>query len=158
MLDHGDTEHLRGRCTVNIATLFKGVDTPLLPGEPGKHSGFDCGKVSHNEPTARFRNEGGTDQLRKHPRGGIVQQINQVELLIFNEVTGKVQILDMVLGKVLDLHQSAGPSARSVRSIKLEQSMNSTIRADRAFNGFILFHRGLCHQKPELQHLQHFTI
>ena len=56
------------------------------------------------------------------------------------------------------LHQTSGPAPGTVRPVKLEQSMHPAIRANGTLNGFIFFHTGLRHQKPEFQHFQHFSI
>ena len=130
MFFHRDVEHLAGRGAVNIATLLEGVQPPLLPREPGQHPCLDCGEVRHDEAAPRLGDEGGADQLREDSGGGVVEHLHLVELAPLDQAPGQGQVRNVVLWEVLHLHQPPGPAACAVGTIKLEQPVNSAIRAD----------------------------
>ena len=158
MLHYRDAEHLRCGSAIDIPAFRKGVKPPLLPGKPRQHPCLNCGKVCHDKPAAGLWHKGCPNQFRQYFRGGFIEQIQIFKPLLFYQTAGKIQIRDVILGKVLYLHQASSPAPRAVRSIKLKQAMHPAVRADRALNGFILFHTGLCHQKTEFQYFQNFSV
>ena len=56
----------------------------------------------------------------------------------------KMAIRKMVLGEVLQLDQPAGPSARTVGTVKLEHAVSSAVSADCVLYCLIFLHGGFC--------------
>ena len=120
-------EHLTGRGTVDVLSFQKGFQSPVLPGFPCKHTGFDGGEVGHDELTALFWDQHGSDQLGKHIRGVAVDGLDHIKAPQLHQFPRLIQRGNMVLRQILQLDIPAGIPTCAAGPIELEQTSGSAI-------------------------------
>ena len=94
-------KHPRCRFTVNVPMLSEHVEHPLLPRKPCEDSCFDGSVVGNNETAAGAWYKRGTNKLREHIRGAVIEHIQKVEITVFDKGANLLQLREMVLGQIL---------------------------------------------------------
>ena len=112
-------EHLGCRLLIDLSGTTELLHDPALSGKVAHDPRLDCRKIADDEFASRLCHKCGTDQFRKHIRYGIIQKLHQVISAFLYKGACQFQVFHMVLRKVMDLHESAGPSARAVSPVKL---------------------------------------
>ena len=112
-------EHLGCRLLIDLSGTTELLHDPSLSGKVAHDPRLDRGKIADDESASGSCHECGTDQLRKHIRCGIIQKLHQVISAFLYKGACQFQVFHMVLRKVMDLHEPAGPSARAVGPVKL---------------------------------------
>ena len=112
-------EHLGCRLLIDLSGTTELLHDPSLSGKVAHDPRLDRGKIADDESASGSCHECGTDQLRKHIRYGIIQKLHKVISAFLYDGACKFKVFHMVLRKVMDLHESAGPSARAVSPVKL---------------------------------------
>ena len=74
-----------------------------------------------------FRHKSRADQFRQYIRHGIIQGRQHIIIGIPDQAPCLIQIGDMILGQVLQLHATAGPSAGPRRPVKLKHAPDPVI-------------------------------
>ncbi len=122
VLFNGNTEHLAGRGTIDIFAFRKYFGTPGFTGKEGQNASFDGREVRYDELVSVSCNEGGTDQLAECIWDVIIKKLHSIVIAASDDGSGFSQVIHVILRKVLQLDQSACPSARAVGSIELEHT------------------------------------
>ena len=151
-----DFEHLACGGAIDVAVIGEDVQSPLFPGNEGKHAGFDCGKVCHDELPAGRRYERRPDELRKCIRYVVVEYLHHFIIALPDEFTRILQIRKMVLGQVLQLNMTPSPSSRARCPVEKEHSACATVGTDAVVHRLIFLHTALRQLQPERQHALQF--
>ena len=113
-------EHLRCRLLIDLSGTTELLHYPSLSGKVAHDPCLDRGKIADYESASRLCHKCGTDQFRKHIRYGIIQKLHKVISAFLYDGACKFEVFHMVLWKVMDLHQSAGPPSCTVGPVKLQ--------------------------------------
>ena len=134
-------KHLLGRGLIDFAVRVEDVHAPLFIREPGEHASLDCREVSHNEPAARLRNKGRTNELGQRSCRIIEEHLESLKIAFTNQAPRgiKLAVGHLVLRQVLHLHQTPGPASGARGTAKLSQTPNTSVRANRAEHRVVFF-------------------
>ena len=155
---HRHMEHGSRRSLINLPMGRKHLQPPPLPGKPRQHPCLNGRKIRHHKPAPRLRHKRRPYQFRQHVWRGIIKHFHILKPALPHKPSRQLQVLNMVLGQILDLHQPPRPSPGPVRPIKLQQTMHPPVRTDRPLHGLIFLHGSLRHQKPEPQKFLHLPV
>lgn len=126
---------------VDFAVRIEDVHAPLFICEPSEHARLDCREVSHNEPAARLRNKGRTNELGQRSCRIIEEHLESLKITFTDQAPRgvKLAIRHLVLRQVLHLHQTPGPASGARGTAKLSQASNTSVRANRAEHRVVFF-------------------
>ena len=153
VLFHGNSEHLRSGCTVNVFPVRKDLLAPGFSCHPGNYPGFNGREIGNDELLSFRCYESGADKLRKRVRNIFVQQFDGFPVSGAYKCPGLGQVGEVILRQVLHLNQPSRPSAGAVGSVKLEHPSGASVRTHGVLHCLILFDRRFGKLLPEEKHL-----
>ena len=133
-------EHLGCRLLIDLSGTTELLHDPSLPGKVAHDPCFNGRKVRYDKSASLLCNKCSTDQFRQNFRCGIIEKFYQVKSSFLYNGTGKFKVIHVVLGKIMYLHQSAGPSSGPVCTIELQKSMHPSVRTYGAFHCLVFFY------------------
>ena len=107
MFHHGHPKHLAGRGTVDVLSGGKGCGFPLLSGHPGNDPCLNGREVRDHKLHPLTGHKGGPNQLGQHIRHRIIEQLQCLVVPLAHHLPGFRKVRQMVLGKILQLYESA---------------------------------------------------
>ena len=134
-------KHLLGRGLIDFAVRVEDVHAPLFICKPGEHTRLDRGEVSHDEPAARLRDKGCTNELGQRSCRVIEEHLESLKITLSNQAPRgvKLAVRHLVLRQVLHLHQTPGPASGARGTAELSQASDATVRANRAEHRVVFF-------------------
>ena len=157
-LDDGllrDMEHAAGRGLVDFTLATKLLQHPFFARQPCQHTRLDSREVRHDKTASIPGDECRADQFGEGARHGAEQKLQLCLVAAFDDVSGQGEIGQVVLGKVLGLHETARPAKGTRRAPELQQAMDPPVLADASCHGFVLLYAGPGQFQPQLQQLFH---
>ena len=154
VLLHGLVEHLGGGGAVDVAATAEDVQDPFLTGEPGEDAGLDGGEVTHGEGLPIGGDESRADELGQGVRHVAVAELQRLDVVLLQAGPGEVKVGDVVLRKILHLHQAPGPAA-GPGSVELQQAVHPSVGAYAVEHRLVLRVGRLAHLRPDLEDAAH---
>ena len=139
----GNAEHLAGTHAIYITAAAEQIHAPFFTRQPCDHAGFYGRKVCNEKSAARTGHKGSADQLRKHIRGGIVEQAHNIIITCADDGTRFSQIGHIIPCEILQLHISPRKPSRAIRAVELKASAYTPVGTHRVFHSLILLNRAL---------------
>ena len=158
MLFYGNAEHLGSGGAVNVLSFCEYLGAPFFSGDVGEDTGFDGGVIADDEFVSRTWNEGSADQLGEGIRDVAVEKLHGFIIPRADQGSGLGEIRHVVLGKVLQLDQAAGPSAGAIGTVELEHAVSASVRAHGILHGLVFLDGGLGKLQTEAQGIGDISV
>ena len=114
--------------------------------------------IADNELVSWLWNKSRADQLRERVRDVVVKKVHGIVISGTDKGAGFCEIRDVVLRKVLQLDQTAGPSAGTIGTVELKHTVNTSVRAHDVLHGLIFSDGGFRKLETEFQGFCNITI